>query len=542
MLIRNTPARRTVFLLLIILFLYGPAAAQSCILMVTSIPDEGVLTIDERQQGMTPLSISLPCGDHSLSIMKPGYEPYHEQVFLHADEHRHIVANLEYRSDRGSVIVRSQPPGGMLYIDEILKGTTPMQVDSLLYGRHTVLIEKQGYKKFRDVVSAGPGRVPEYTEYLVPEPQTGYLGVESSPEGAVVSRDGLVAGITPTRLERVSSGNHTVLIRKEGYENYTAQVSVPGDESVLVKADLVKIPETGTIVIDSVPQGAEIYLNGTFKALTPAVLEKIPRGGYILEFRKRTYPDLSVSFFLNPGETHEVFVNLSGSTAGSAGSQDMVYLERSNASQFPPGLIDTEPSIERTYTWYNNGREATIRLRIPQDLYDYYNGTAPHNRGPANVSRYVLSEQDRTYLHDLIGLLKDAGRSKSFTARNDLRNVIAFAQAIRYADDLDPATGGKTDYWQYPAETLVRGEGDCEDHAILAAALMKEMGHDVALVLLNDPAKAHAAVAVACDNCNGYYYLLEGKKYYFLETTAYGSALGTMDEYYKKVDADVIVL
>lgn len=540
--LRNTIAFICLLLVTVPLFVPYAAAGPTCILSVTSIPDEGIISIDGRQQGATPIGLSLPCGNYSLEIAKNGYLPYKTGVNLKDSEHKSIIANLEYRSNRGAVLIRSEPLGGTLYIDGILQGTTPVQVDNLEYGRHSVLIQKPGYETFRDVVNAGPDEVPVYAEYLIPLPQSGFLGVVSVPDGAIVSLDGIQAGSSPTSLTRVSAGNHSVLILKPGYENYTSIVNVPGGESVLVQADLLKIPDTGTIVIDSVPQGAEVYMNGTFKAVTPAVFEDLPQGAYFLQFRKRTYSELNTTFILNGGETREVYISMTNGTLGPGFSQERVYLKRSNASQLLPGMINTTPAIERTYTWYNNGHEATVRLRIPQDLYNHYNNSESHERGAAYLSRYALSKNDRYYLHTLIGMLKDAGESKTFTARNDYRNVVAFVQAIQYTTDLDPASSQKTDYWQYPIETLADGNGDCEDHAILAAALLKEMGYDVALVLLDDPTKGHAAVAIACDNCNGYYYSLDGKKYYFLETTAYGSPLGVMDKYYEKVGADVIVL
>jgi len=541
MIFRKTVVCTLIRVVLLASLLAAGVSAQSCSLSVTSVPDEGIISIDGRVSGTTPLGISLPCGNHSLVVAKNGFEPYHEEVFLEEHNQKAVVANLEFRSGHGSVIIHSQPPGGTLYLDGINYGETPLQIDALSYGTHTVLIEKPGYLKFRDTITAGPGHVPEYWEYLVPEPLTGFAGFTSAPEGAEVFIDGQPGGTTPVKLERFSAGSHTALFRKTGYENFTANVNVRGTEPVLVHADLMPVLTAGTIIADSVPQGADVYLNGTFKALTPAVLENIPKGDYRLEFRKRGYPVQETSFSLNGGETREIMVNLTADPRDPAARQEQVYLHRSNASSARSEFSEDSPSYNRTYTWYNKGHEATVRLRIPVALNDYYQ-LQPHERGPANISRYTVSERDRLYLHDLTGLLKDAGESKTYTARNDYRNVVAFVQAINYTDDMDPATNTKTDYWQYPVETLVKESGDCEDHAILAAALLKEMGYDVAVVLLEDPTKGHAAVAVACETCNGYYYPIHGKKYYFLETTAYGSSLGSMDTYYEKVGADVIVI
>ena len=541
MIFRKTVACTLIMIILLASLLATGVSAQSCSLSVTSIPDEGIISIDGRISGTTPLGISLPCGNHSLVVAKNGFEPYHEEVFLEDHNQKAVVANLEFRSGHGSVIIRSQPPGGTLYLDGINHGKTPLQIDALSYGRHAVLIEKPGYLKFRDTITAGPGHVPEYTEYLVPEPLTGFAGFTSAPEGAEVFIDGQPGGTTPVKLERFSAGSHTALFRKTGYENFTATVNVREGEPVLLHADLVPFRTAGTIIADSVPQGADVYLNGTFKALTPAVLENIPNGDYLLEFRKRGYPDQETSFSLNGGDTWEMLVNLTADPRDPAARQEQVYIHRSNASPARSESGEDTPSYNRTYTWYNKGHEATVRLRIPEALNEYYL-SLPHERGPANISRYALSERDRLYLHDLIGLLKDAGESKTYAARNDYRNAVAFVQAINYTDDMDPATNTKTDYWQYPVETLVKESGDCEDHAILAAALLKEMGYDVAVVLLEVPTRGHAAAAVACDNCNGFYYPVSGKKYYFLETTAFGSSLGTMDTYYEKVGADVVVL
>lgn len=541
MIFRKTVVCTLIPAVLLASLLAAGVSAQSCSLSVTSVPDEGIISIDGRVSGTTPLGLSLPCGNHSLIVAKNGFEPYHEEVFLEEHYRKAVVANLEFRSGHGSVIIRSQPPGGTLYLDGINRGETPLQIDALSYGRHAVLIEKPGYVKFRDTITAGPGHIPEYMEYLVPEPLTGFAGFTSAPEGAEVFVDGQPGGTTPVKLERFSAGSHTALFRKTGYENFTINMNVPGGGSVLVHADLIPVLTSGSIIADSIPRGADVYLNGTFKALTPAVLENVPQGSYLLTFRKREYPDRETSVILNAGETREIFVNLTAGTGNPAAWQEQVYPFLSNTSQVRPGMNEDVPSYNRTYTWYSRGHEATVRLRIPVTLGEYYH-TQPHERGAANISRYTLSERDRLYLHDLIGLLKDAGESKTYAARNDYRNVVAFVQAINYTDDVDPATNTKTDYWQYPVETLVKESGDCEDHAILAAALLKEMGYDVAVVLLEDPTKGHAAVAVACDACNGYYYPINGKKYYFLETTAYGSSLGSMEAYYEKVGADVIVL
>ena len=534
--------RNTACIFVLVILLAGICgtgmASDSCVLAITSIPDEAAIRIDGLQKGTTPLWLSLPCGEHTLRIEKPGYNASVMDIRLVPDERREVMVNLERQRDRGPVLIRSQPDGAVVFIGTVEQGRTPVQIDNLPYGRHPVLLKKDGYLDYRDVVTAGPGAVHEYMEYLVPEPSSGFLGVASVPEGALVFIDGRSSGTAPTRLERVSAGSHTVTVHKEGYLNYTVVTEVPASQSVLVNADLMSVPKTGTIIVDSLPSGADIFLNGTFKAITPAVFENVPQGAYTLLMSKRNFSDLNATISLNGGEIREVDVVLAGDLGGVGRFTENVYLSHSNASQLRRGMIDATPSLDRTYTWFTNGREATVRLRIPQELYDYYKTLNHRPQSVAEYKPYALDEKDRAYLHDLIGLLKDANENKHLAARNDYRNVVSFVQSITYEKDLDPVTNQETEYWKYPIETLADGSGDCEDTAILTAALLREMGYDVALVLVPE----HAAVAVACGNCNGYYYPLDGKRYYFLETTSTGNSLGSMDKKFQTAGAQLIPL
>ncbi len=77
------------------------------------------------------------------------------------------------------------------------------------------------------------------------------------------------------------------------------------------------------------------------------------------------------------------------------------------------------------------------------------------------------------------------------------------------------------DYVKYPIETMVERNGDCEDLSILAAALIKSVGLDVSLVYilpLEGEKSTHMAMGVVGE-FKGRHYELEGRKYYYTETT-----------------------
>ena len=102
----------------------------------------------------------------------------------------------------------------------------------------------------------------------------------------------------------------------------------------------------------------------------------------------------------------------------------------------------------------------------------------------------------------------------------------SFVQNFKYEEDTDG------EYPNYPVETLFDKKGDCEDTAILTAALLQSMGYDTVLIRFlsaTEGEAGHMAVGVAVAGVSGgYSYPYDGKNYYYLETTATSWELGDM--------------
>ncbi|PRR69205.1 stalk domain-containing protein [Neomoorella humiferrea] len=96
--------------------------------------------------------------------------------------------------------------------------------------------------------------------------------------------------------------------------------------------------------------------------------------------------------------------------------------------------------------------------------------------------------------------------------------------AASFVQEAIPYVSEKGEYPKYPVETLVEG-GDCEDKSILLAAILKAMGYKTALLVFRGN-PGHMAIGVECPNCEGSYYLKDGVKYFYLETTSPGWAIG----------------
>jgi len=61
-----------------------------------------------------------------------------------------------------------------------------------------------------------------------PDESTGSLSVNTSPSGAYVIIDGILKGVSPAIIPGLSAGNHTLLIRHEGYQELTVPLTITG--------------------------------------------------------------------------------------------------------------------------------------------------------------------------------------------------------------------------------------------------------------------------------------------------------------------------
>lgn len=128
---------------------------------------------------------------------------------------------------------------------------------------------------------------------------------------------------------------------------------------------------------------------------------------------------------------------------------------------------------------------------------------------------YVTEEKNYELVRTLARVLAEK-------APQNPKERIKFAAA--FVQEAIPYVSEKGEYPKYPVETLVEG-GDCEDKSILLAAILKAMSYRTALLVFRGN-PGHMAIGIECPNCEGSYYLKNGVKYFYLETTSPGWSVG----------------
>jgi len=159
--------------------------------------------------------------------------------------------------------------------------------------------------------------------------------------------------------------------------------------------------------------------------------------------------------------------------------------------------------IPMTFSWY----------------YKYHTSTISRSNAYNQLPTYVTFTDAK-----IVSMAK--GMNSFTSGLSDLERincVLKFVQSIPYQYDKDGK--GVSDYWDYPAEILWEQKGDCEDHAILFAALVEAMGYQVVLNYVychnsDGTLDGHIAPGVAVNGASGSYVTVSGVKYYYCEATA----------------------
>lgn len=166
----------------------------------------------------------------------------------------------------GSIDIRSEPSGASVYLDNVIKGITPLTIEGVPNGVHRILLRLDGYRDSIETVNVladtrqvtadlvqksatptpgltptgnGSTDSPTTTPTTVPQvtssASTGTLSITTDPPGAIVYIDNEMKGITPARIPGLSAGKHSIVLIMDGYQDFkTTTEIIPGTSSEFV--------------------------------------------------------------------------------------------------------------------------------------------------------------------------------------------------------------------------------------------------------------------------------------------------------------------
>jgi predicted secreted protein len=207
----------------------------------------------------------------------------------------------------GSIQVLSSPQGAYVSVDGVpVNGYTPVTATGIAPGNHTVQVVKPGYADWAGTITVKSG-LKSYV-YAALKPLTGIISVQSSPAGGTVYIDNVSSGTTNVIVPDIPSGVHQVRVEKMGYITWASSVTVTGGKTMLVKANLK--PDSGSVQVNSNPQGGAIYLDGNAAGTSPALIKPVTSGSHTVTIKKAGYLAYSANITIKPGETRYLYAML----------------------------------------------------------------------------------------------------------------------------------------------------------------------------------------------------------------------------------------
>lgn len=139
--------------------------------------------------------------------------------------------------DLVGVIIKTNVDDAEVYINGKYFGSTPLATVDLSVTHYDVEIRKSGYDTINCRIY--PRRRYTYTYEFVMQKTCGYINVKNLPAGSLLYVDGSRQSSSPIE---VSPGNHTIKVRKFGYEDYSERVYVENHKTVNVSVSLKTAP------------------------------------------------------------------------------------------------------------------------------------------------------------------------------------------------------------------------------------------------------------------------------------------------------------
>jgi hypothetical protein len=208
-------------------------------------------------------------------------------------------------------------------------------------------------------------------------PSTGSFYLTSDPSGARIYLDGSYRGTTSMLLSGLTTGSHVIRFSQSGYNDYSTAATVYAGQIRAVSVTLIPVTpdpdETGSLSLASSPAGADVYIDGAYRGITPVTLSGLTTGSHTVIMSQSGYTDYSTTVTMYAGQTRTVSVTLIPSSPATA------YTGSITVTSSPAGAdVYVDGSLYRGITpvTFSGLTTGSHTIRISQSGYADYTTTA----------------------------------------------------------------------------------------------------------------------------------------------------------------------
>jgi thiol-disulfide isomerase/thioredoxin len=208
----------------------------------------------------------------------------------------------------GSIIIESTPSGATVLIDNVKKGSTPLELKNIEVGTRKLKLIKSGYVTISKGVIINEKKPINVSEVFILK--TGDLTITSEPTGAMVYINGAIKGKTPYTITELTIGDYNVTVSSENYHDKTERVMVEYDSKN--SKNFILQPKPGTVTIIINPPEAKISVGyKQYEADAEGIASiELPVGQYKIDFKLTGYESVTKNVTLLANEKKSLEVSM----------------------------------------------------------------------------------------------------------------------------------------------------------------------------------------------------------------------------------------
>ncbi|HZL95978.1 MAG TPA: PEGA domain-containing protein, partial [Vicinamibacterales bacterium] len=268
-------------------YMAAPVAADGMgTLSVQTNPSGVSVDVDGQPRGVTPLTLSLSPGRHTLKLANEGNVRSMPITITAGGQVSQLIELPRASSLLGELQVRTEPAGAQVTVDGHAYGRSPLTVEGLAPGAHAVLLENEMGSMTQEVkIEAGttaslvvPLNAPKNA------PVSGWISV-NAPMPLQIFEDSRLLGTSQSDRIMVSVGRHQLVMVNEvvGFSQSQVVNVTPGRVTPIRP----QWPSAATS-FNATPW-AEVWIDGRQIGETPLANISVPVGNHDVLFR---HPEL----------------------------------------------------------------------------------------------------------------------------------------------------------------------------------------------------------------------------------------------------------
>ena len=164
--------------------------------------------------------------------------------------------------------------------------------------------------------------------------------VKSEPPSAEIYLDGDNIGVTPAIITQILPGRYKVKIKMDGYNVWDESVDVKANKETSLTARLQG--KDGSIVIESEPTNAKIFIDGNNVGVTPETINNVKPGKYFIEINLDGYEtwsnEINVEAEKETSLTAELTTKYGSIFLGSEPTKSKIFLDGIEIGTTPANL------------------------------------------------------------------------------------------------------------------------------------------------------------------------------------------------------------